>query len=60
MNSFLRKGFVLGTAIFLALGVAGCKEEGALEKAGKEADKAMEKTSDAAKDAVNKAKEELE
>ena len=60
MKTVLRNLMLLGAVMACGLGVAGCKEEGALEKAGKEADKAMEKTADAAQDAADKVKEAVE
>ncbi len=43
-----------------SLTVAGCKEEGPLEKAGKDADKAMKDAGKATQDAADKAKAALE
>lgn len=60
MKTVLRNWMFLGLVSACGLGVAGCKEEGTLEKAGKEADKAMEKTADAAKDAAEKVKEAVQ
>ena len=40
--------------VAVALIGAGCKEEGAAEKAGKELDKAAQNATDASKDAANK------
>lgn len=49
---------LLGTA--LALGTAGCRQEGGAEKAGKEIDKAMEEARGEVGEAMGEASEALE
>jgi hypothetical protein len=45
--------------VAIALVASGCKEEGAVEKAGKEIDKAAENAADASKDAADKTRDAI-
>lgn len=46
--------------IFLALGVAGCEQQGSAEKAGEKIDTAMENISNSAKEAVETVGDKVE
>lgn len=69
MSSAKDRIFVMGSALLLALGAFGCRDEGPAERAGraideavehadKKMDEAMEHAKEQAKDAVDDAKEE--
>jgi len=54
------KQVLLVLAAIAVLALAGCKEKGPMEKAGKAVDKAAEKTGDAVKDAADDTKDAVE
>jgi predicted RNase H-like HicB family nuclease len=71
MRRLVSKIAVVGLSVGFAFAVTACKEEGAMEKAGKAADEAveqlkdvgqgtMEKAGETADEAVEKAKEAVE
>jgi predicted small lipoprotein YifL len=59
MKKILKQLLLVLTAIAV-LGLAGCKEKGPMEKAGKAVDKAAEKTGDAIKEAADETKDAVE
>jgi len=51
---FLQQALVVLAISVLVLGVSGCKEKGAAEKAGEKIDQSMEKAADKANDLLGK------
>ncbi len=52
--NFLKQVLVVLAISVLVLGVSGCKEKGAAEKAGEKIDQSMEKAADKANDLLGK------
>ena len=52
MKRFVQGVITALVTIVLIAGLSGCKKEGPIEKAGKQADKAIEKAGETVKDAV--------
>ena len=50
----LKQAMVILTISILVLGVSGCKEKGAAEKAGEKIDQSMEKAGDKANELLGK------
>lgn len=50
----LKQAMVILTISILVLGVSGCKEKGAAEKAGEKIDQSMEKAADKANEILDK------
>jgi outer membrane lipoprotein-sorting protein len=50
----LKQAMVILTISILVLGVSGCKEKGAAEKAGEKIDQSMEKAADKANELLDK------
>jgi outer membrane lipoprotein-sorting protein len=53
MEQFKKAVVIAAIAIFV-MGISGCKEKGAAEKAGEKVDESMQKAGDAAKDLLGK------
>jgi hypothetical protein len=56
----MKRIWILSICLVLALGAIGCKEEGAMEKAGREIDEKVESAGDAVDDKIEEAKKALE
>jgi hypothetical protein len=67
MSSVTGRIFVMGSALLLALGAVGCRDEGPAERAGRAIDEAvddagnqMDEAMDHAKDTMDDAKKKME